>query len=75
MAVEKEKKSKSGFFFKLERILTSIIAGGLALFIAIRIFDAPLWVAVSAGLAITFADLAIFARLEWSPNVRRIGRK
>jgi hypothetical protein len=68
------KRGKFGPVFKFEWLLTSIIAGGMAVFIAIRLFDAPLWLAVLVGLAVTLADIAVLAWLEWSPGVKRIDR-
>jgi hypothetical protein len=74
MADAGKKWKKFGGVFKVEWLLTSIIAGGMTVFIAIRLFNAPLWVAVLAGLIITLADIAVLAWLDWNPNVRRIDR-
>ncbi len=75
MAGDGEKRGKLGAVFKFEWLLTSIVAGGMAVFIAIRGFDAPLWVAVLAGLVVTLADIAVLAWLEWNRSVKRIDRK
>jgi hypothetical protein len=75
MPLDKEKEPKLGFSFKLEWLLTSIIAGGMTVFSAIRLFEAPLWVAVLAGMIVALADVAVLAWLEWSPHVKRAERK
>lgn len=70
-----DKRGKFGAVFKVEWLLTSIIAGGMVVFIAIRGFDAPLWLAVIVGLLVALADIAVLAWLEWSPGVKRIDRE
>jgi len=75
MADDPKKQGKFGAVFKFEWLLTSILAGGMTVVIAIKLFDTPLLVAVLIGLIIALAGIALLAWLERSPTGKRIDRE